>query len=113
MADNLQKQNCVNTTKQRKELEQNAVGDKVTKQRHCVGNIYLSSHNWPDSSNLNQLVIFLMHNFAGILPAVNPAEDPVSTMHEEPAVCDPEGEQEPVSVLPPQEMHRRRHEPGW
>ena len=54
-----------------------------------------------------------MHNFAGIFPAVNPAEDPVPTMHEEPAVRDPEGEQEPVPVLPSEEVHCRRHEPGW
>ena len=54
-----------------------------------------------------------MDTFAGILSAVDPAEDPVPTMHEEPAVRHPESEQEPVPVLSPQEMHRRRHEPGW
>ena len=113
MADNLQKQKCVNTTKQRESLEQKTVGDKVTKQRPCVGNLHLSSHNSPDSSDTNNFVTFLMDNFAGILSAVDPAEDPVPTMHEEPAVRHPESEQEPVPVLSPQEMHRRRHEPGW
>ena len=113
MADNLQKQKCVNTTKQPGKLEQKTVGDKVTKQRPCVANLRPSSHNSPDSSNINQPIMFLMHNFAGIFPAVNPAEDPVPTMHEEPAVRDPEGEQEPVPVLPSEEVHCRRHEPGW
>ena len=113
MADNLQKQKCVNKTKQRESVEQKTVGDKVTKQRPCVGNLHLSSHNSPDSSNTNSLVTFLTHNFSGILPAVYPAEDPVPTMHKEPAVRHPESEQEPVPVLSPQEMHRRRHEPRW
>ena len=54
-----------------------------------------------------------MDTFAGILPSVNPAENPVPTMHEEPAVRHPEGEQEPVSVLQAQEMYRGRYEPRW
>ena len=54
-----------------------------------------------------------MDTFAGILPSVNPAENPVPTMHEEPAVRDPEGEQKPVSVLQAQEVHRRWHESRW
>ena len=106
MEDSLQKQKCVNTSKQREQLEQKTVADKVTKSRPCVGLPHVSFHD--DSSNK-----ILKPPFAGILPAVNPAEDPVPTMHKESAVCDPKGEQEPVSVLPPQEMHRRRHEPGW
>ena len=50
---------------------------------------------------------------AGVLPPFNPAEDPVPTMHQEPAVRHPEGQQEPLPVLPPQEVYRRWHEQGW
>ena len=113
MADNLQKQKCVNTTKQPGKLEQKTVGDKVTKQRPCVA-LPTSVHHLttvliPQTST----DLFLTHHFAGILPSVNPAEDPVPTMHEEPAVRDPESEQESVPVLPSQEVHCCRHEPRW
>ena len=41
---------------------------------------------------------------AGVLLSVDPAEDPVPTMHQEPAVRHPEGQQEPLPVLPAQEV---------
>lgn len=55
----------------------------------------------------------LIDHLAGLLPPVDPAEDPVPPVHEEPAMRDPESQPQPMSVLQAQEVHRRRHESRW
>ncbi|KAL2730942.1 nuclear hormone receptor E75-like isoform X3 [Vespula squamosa] len=47
------------------------------------------------------------------LERVHPAEDTVSTLHQESTVQHPEDQQESLPVLPPQEVHRSRHESRW
>lgn len=50
---------------------------------------------------------------SGLLPSIHSTEDPVSTVHKEPAVHDPAGESQSLPVLSTEEMHSRWHEPRW
>jgi hypothetical protein len=69
--------------------------------------------------NVLELLIYPFHTkakfvllcVAGLLQAQHPAEDPVQAMHQKPAMLDFADKQEPLPVLPPQKMHRSRHEP--
>ena len=50
---------------------------------------------------------------AGFLQAEHPAEDPVQAVHEEPTMFDTADQQEQVSVLQAEEVHRRGDEQRW
>ncbi|GBP69902.1 hypothetical protein EVAR_83220_1 [Eumeta japonica] len=49
-------------------------------------------------------------SLAGLLPPIHSTEDSIPALHEESAVLDPQDQPKPLSILPAQEMHRRRHE---
>lgn len=65
-------------------------------------------------SNLRSLSLSLLFApFLGILPSLNPAEDPVPAMHQEPTVQHPTDKPQPLPILSPEEMHCRWHESRW